>query len=70
MTRLEFVGNVLVMLLLVLVLAGVWLLVFIDKGPSCEDQGGKSVFSHTTFILTGKIIVPVSHYNCEMPEQK
>lgn len=34
-------------------------------GPSCEERGGKLVFSHTQLMLIGKGMYPVNQYRCE-----
>lgn len=44
-----------------------------SSGPSCEDQGGKTVtkLSHYQPVLVGKstILMPVYTTTCEMPDE-
>lgn len=52
-----------------LVAAAVALAVLTGCGPSCEELGGRRVFSHFVPISTGKSVVLVAQYRCEGAQQ-
>lgn len=57
-------------LVLVLAVLTILTIVVAFTSPSCEDRGGKSVFSHLTPVFNGKTAVLVPVYDCVMPEEK
>lgn len=47
---------------LVLILLAITL---VGCGPSCEERGGKRVYSHTVFVYGKGTVVPIRKYTCE-----
>lgn len=35
--------------------------------PTCQERGGKTVTNGIYFIPSGKVLVPITRYRCDIP---